>query len=149
MGDMRAHRPTRPTRLGVLIAAVACLLALAGCGDGDEGGTSAEPSDRTPSSTAPASTPASDAAAPTPSKKPVQLPSCERLWVVGKVLPASYRGCVDKFGQVSKSLRGCVNRKLAQHGDQLYAIVGREIVRATPDREHNADYMALLEACSG
>lgn len=137
-----------PTRLGVLVAALTCTLALAGCGDDDKpagDGSSA------PGSSAPASTPATDtpAATPAPTKKPVQLPSCEKVWVEGKILPASYRGCVDEFGQVSKSIRGCVNRKLAQHGDQYYAIVGREVVRATPDREHDADYNALLVACSG
>lgn len=136
-----------PTRLGVLVAALTCTLALAGCGGGDD--EPAADSSSEPGASAPASTPATDTPAATPSKKPVQLPSCEKLWVEGKVLPASYRGCVDEFGQVSKSLRGCVNRKLAQHGDQYYAIVGREVVRATPDREHDADYMALLEACSG
>lgn len=135
-----------PPRLGVLVAALTCTLALAGCGDDDK---SPDADASMPGSTAPASTPATDTPAATPSKKPVQLPSCEKLWVEGKILPASYRGCEDQYGQVSKSIRGCVNRKLAQHGDQFYAIVGREVVRATPDREHDADYMSLLEACSG
>ena len=133
-------------RLGALVAATACTLALAGCGDdkpsaGEKPGT-------TP--TAPSSTPAAPSTTPTPTAKPKpQLPSCESLWVEGKPLPSAYKGCVDKYGQVSKSLHSCFNRRLAQYGDRYYAIVGHEVIEALPDREHNKAYMDLLASCTG
>ena len=132
-------------RLGALVAATACTLALAGCGGDDEPSAGATPGGTpTTASSAPTS------ASPTPTAKPKpQLPKCATLWVEGKALPSAFKGCVDEYGQVSKSLKGCFNRRLAQYGDQYYAIVGHEVIKALPDREHNKAYMDLLASCTG
>ncbi len=131
-------------------AAAACLLALAGCGDGDDPSEAEGPDG--PATTSAATSPTPSPTEPTsPTTKPVpDLPDCADLWVEGKVLPRGYRGCVDEYDQVSKSIRPCsIGSKLAQHGDQYYAIVGRQVMRALPSRNANDEYLDFLATCSG
>lgn len=123
-------------------------LALTGCG-GDESGTASDPATTPATDTSTPTVTDSPTATKTPKPKPV-LPDCADIWVAGKILPKSYRGCEDASGKVSKSVRGCsIGSKLGQYGDQYYAILGRDIVRALPSRNQNQDYLDFLETCTG
>lgn len=132
-----------PHRFVLPIALLAALPALAACGDDSEPTARDEPTSASPTGGPDTSEPAA------PTSTPPDLPACADLWVEGEVLASPYAGCLEPDGAVSKSLIGCVNRKVAQHGDDLYAIVGGRIVRAEPNRNHNDVYLDLLASCTG
>lgn len=141
-------RPHASARLIGLLTTGVLAVALTGCGD-DATSEAADPRATPASDTSTATVPDAPATTKTPKPKPV-LPDCADVWVEGNVLPKKYRGCEDAKGKVSKSVRGCsIGSKLGQYGDQYYAILGRDIVRALPSRNENQDYLDLLETCTG
>lgn len=122
------------------IAAAATLLA--GCGSGDD--TAADPASvgTTPTSSSPTAT-----KTPAPA---LTLPECASIWKVGATLPSRYKGC-QVNGETGKShIYHCeIGSRIASYGTDLYAILGREIVQASPSLRADADWKYLYDHCVG
>lgn len=134
-----------------LISVATLLLALTACSsdDSDSAKESPSPSSEAASSAPAETTTASSEPAETEEPEPAPEPepavdSCERVLVVGQVLPEDYDGCIDASGESLAALvyDDCDNGKtLYVLNDEGYgAYLGEEIV---------ADSEALFNECYG
>lgn len=121
------------------IAAAATLLA--GCGSGDDTATDPASVGTTPTSSSPTAT--------KPPAPALNLPECASIWKVGATLPARYKGCqVD--GKKGSYIYHCeIGSRIASYGTDLYAILGRKIVQASPSLKTDADWKYLYDHCVG
>lgn len=121
------------------VAAAATLLA--GCGAGDD--TAADPSAGGTSTSA--GTPTTG----TTTAPALNLPGCASTWKVGAILPAHYRGCQVGGVKAKSFVYRCeIGAQIATYGD-LYAIVGRKVVQASPSLRADADWKYLYNHCVG
>lgn len=121
------------------IAGAATLLA--GCGAGN--GTAADPVGAT------GPTHSSSAPSPTASHA-VQLPACSSIWKVGASLPSTYRGCQDNGVKARSFIFHCeIGSSIATYGDDLYAVPGRTVVKASPSRNADKKWKYVYNHCVG
>lgn len=115
---------------GRLIAPVAAVAALAGCGEDGATGPTADPTVTEP-------THATD------------LPFCSEVWVAGAILPASYRGCEEDGRSVKPQRRFCSSgQKIVIYGGRFYAVLGHS-VQETESLRTDRDFRRTMRVCQG
>jgi len=121
------------------------LVFLAGCGDGGE--PTSEPSGVIQSSTKP-NEPGSEFLTPVPKESAEALPECSEVWVVGKTLPADYKGCRIAGGGIDQGAKyACTDGRgeLIGYNDQFFARLGGTVQAYGEDEE--AFSQDLFQAC--
>lgn len=132
-----------------LIAAAACLLALAACGD--ESGSDEQATDGGSTPTATSSPTPSESSAtdePTSSASAIDGPSCAAVWVAGETLPRGYRGCVlDDGGWQKAEKKPCsFGVPIVTYADRYYAVLGK-VINDAGDLKTSKEYRQALSSC--
>lgn len=150
---MSSRGTTRRPGTGLLVAVVAALAVLAGCGEEPADERAEEESSASAGASTPAAEP-SDASAASPSGEAEpdaeSWPACGKVWVDGKRLPEEYVACSTGAGKVveAQPLMCETGQVLVTHSDRFYGVLGGKVIRTKAPYTKDPRYQRAYRACT-
>lgn len=145
----------------MLIASVALMAGLAGCG-GDASSTVTDPAtDVATASDSATATPTPETSEeptdepstePTPTvEPPADLPACAEVWQDGAKMPMRYAGCLDETGGVVKAEKSTCSsgQTFIRYDDRFWAIAGATVYKARGPMVKDERFIASVKRCRG